>query len=588
MRSQGLSPARALVLLTVLAGGCSPDGSVGNETCATSGGAGCSDQTHRAVSEVRQVNGKPQLFVNGKQLDSVAANIYYYGADDNGPIPGYRTEQWVSSMNSLVDSAAKNGANIVMANIWWGDIDTSTTRPTDIAQNLDFSNLDQVMTHAVEKKISVILIPQMWPNYPGWWKQENSFPPYNTNSTCDFCETDSYGNVYSNHSMNSDRMHQDFGAYLVAVIQRYRSHPALIGWSFGVGATAEDNYGPNYIELMGVNGASHPEQKPRMYTDYSPFFAREFKKWMTEKYKTDEALRKAWQDDSVSLSALAVPRPDDMIQGTEDPILFPDPSDGWFGFDKSALTTQGLDFYAFRNHMRVEERTFYSRLFRENDPDHILLLNGGLNDDIFDDPKLCDGLTANVNLGFYVQINGQTRNTYYHTLSLMRTALEHQKIFLMTAENRSDATPASGGKETAGQLRYLETFGEAVRCEGALFAYTVDLIDPQGKKWEPTWSSSEAASAAGKVVSYTPTGDCACSLVRALYESESCSTKATDSKGCGLIDEAYHSFCGVPKESSSGSDGGTDDGSANGGGRCGDGTCDAMERQSGLCAQDCT
>ena len=53
---------------------------------------------------------------------------------------------------------------------------------------------------------------------------------------------------------------------------------------------------------------------PPYYTekgpDYSVASQKKFRLWLAEKYKTDEALRKAWGSSTVTLTSAAIPRPD--------------------------------------------------------------------------------------------------------------------------------------------------------------------------------------------------------------------------------------------------------------------------------------
>lgn len=530
-------------------------------------------------SEVKLVNNVPKIIINGKELNTVIANVYYIFSPAPQGIPfqpKYGSEKWVNRVKSVIDEASITGVKAIMLNVFWGDLDRSLSRPNNIGQNLDFSSLDNVMDYASQKNVYVILVNILYPAFPEWWVRENNLPPFNKYGICDFVETDSYGNIYNNPSMNNDKVHQDYGRFIQAVIKRYKNHPALLGWNVGVGATGEDNYGPNYIDLMmGMVGGKKGERKPLMFTDYSPFFQKRFKEWITKKYKTDRPLQQAWGDNSVTLARLAIPKPDEMIVNAREWLqsnrmdMFPDPSDGWFETDKKVLTKKGLDFYEFRNYMRSADREYYSNLFKKNDPDHILLFVGfAFNSEIVNSPSLCDGITSNPNLYFdgpLNPMNPQARDFYYHMISAVKNAVKHNKLVIITGENRSSVTgfgPASsvpfpgftapgrldGGRPPARwdsetQIRYIETFGKAVKCANGMFAYVVDLLDKDApSKWIPSWFSHEAKAAARRVADYVPTKNCDCSLVRDLYLSNSCGS-INAPPGCGLLEKAYRSFC---------------------------------------------
>ena len=449
-------------------------------------------QTPRTASksEVRLVNNIPRLFLNGNELNTVLVNVYYiYNPPPEAmPFqPKYGSEKWVNRMKSVIDEASINGVKAIMLNVYWGDLDKSIRRPSNIGQNLDFSNLDIVMEYASRKNVYVILITVLYPAIPEWWARENNFPPFNKKFPCDLCETDSYGNVYKNVSMNNDKVQRDFGSFIGAVINRYKNHPALLGWNMGVGATGEDNYGPNYIEMMGVTGGEKIERKPMMYSDYSPYFQRKFKEWITIKYKTDTALQQAWGDKSVTLARLVIPRPEELIINARGwhqihrIALFPDPSDLWWKGDVKALTKKGLDFYDFRNSMRRADREYYAKLFRKNDPNHILIFTG-FNEELLNS-SLCDGVAGNPNLCFDVPPDQMNRDYYLHLISLVKNAVKHKKLVIISAES-TERSPSGRHDESLPprppsrldierQIKYIETVGKAVKCANGMFAYVV-------------------------------------------------------------------------------------------------------------------
>lgn len=521
-------------------------------------------QTSRTASksEVRLVNNVPRLFLNGKELNTVLVNVYYIynpRMEDMPFQPKYGSEKWVNRIKSVIDEASSNGVKAIMLNVFWGDLDKSIRRPSNIGQNLDFSSLDIVMAYASQKNVHIILVTVLYPAIPEWWARENNFIPFNRQGPCDLCETDSYGNMYNNVSMNNDKVHHDFGSFIEAVIKRYKNHPALLGWNMGVGATGEDNYGPNYIDMiMGTPGGEKIERRPLMFTDYSPYFQRKFKEWMTNKYKTDKALQRAWGDNSVTLARLVIPRPEEMIIHAREwhqerrVGLFPDPSDVWWKGDVEVLTKKGLDFYDFRNYMRWADREYYAKLFRKNDPNHILIFTG-LNEELLS-PSLGDGITFNANLCFNVPPDQMNRDFYYHLISVVKNAVKHKKLVIITAESTDQPPPGRHDEslpprppsrwDIERQIKYIETVGKAVKCANGMFAYVVDLIDRDAPaRFIPSWFSREAKAAAKRIVDYTPTKDCDCSLIRELYVSNSCGN-INSPQGCGLLEKAYRSFCG--------------------------------------------
>ena len=519
---------------------------------------------HAAKSEVRLVKGRPRLFIDGQETGAgLLVNVYHLPPpkEGMGNAPVYRSRTWLARMISTIDRAQERGAQIVIFSLWWRDVDTSERRSAHMAANYDFANLDAVMDYLAAKRMYAMPSLVLSTFLPEWWMKENHIPPLNPvqppppgagsprpgagaaaarSAACDLCETDSYGNVYDNVSMNNAKAHRDYGDFLKAVINRYKGHPALAGWITGVGATGEDNYGPNYVVLE----LNHIERKPLMFCDYSPSFRREFRKWLAAKYRDDDELREAWGDDTVSLEEVSIPRPREMVVSGQQPPLFPDPADNQYQTAKSALTKKGLDFYKFRIRMRAADRRYYAKLFKENDPDHVLIFNGSSAQTLAD--PLVDGLTGNPNL-FWPAPPGIWDDMYFYTLELVRRASAQHKLAIISAENRSDlglqGFQAGGRWESDGQIRYLETVGNAVKCAGGMFAYVADLLDAgDDNRWVPSWFSDQALAAAGAVAAYVPAKDCACPLVRALYEDNGCS-RAPRRRGCGNVDKAYESLC---------------------------------------------
>ncbi|MFA5137942.1 MAG: beta-galactosidase [Elusimicrobiota bacterium] len=545
---------------------------LGASLCAASAGA------HSRVEWSKE---GPRLVIDGKTLPAtIGVNIYYLPdprMSGRSGVPSYRDPEWTARMKSVIDRGAAGKARLILFNVWWADLDhRSQSRPEPIDRDLDFAPMDSVMDHAARKGVYLMPITVMSPGLPEWWLKENRFPPFDKEEKCDACETDSYGNTYNNPSMGSDAVRRDYGAYLEAVIRRYRSHPALAGWSFGVGATGEDNYGPNYIYFVRVGDAEPRKREPMMYTDYSPFFQREFRAWMKRKYKTD--------------AAAGVPRPEEMIRERGGPqmLLFPDPSDLWWGASPDVLTQKGRYFYEFRNAQRAAERRYYAALFKKNDPDHLLLFGG--NAEILDEP-LIDGITVNPNLNFEARVGKQTEDFYHNVLTrIVEPAVRRRKLVIVSAENISDGRlhRETGKWETDGQLAYIEAFGKAVKCSRALFAYTVDLMAEDAEiRWLPTWFSAETLQAARRIAEYVPAAGCACAIAKSLYQGQSCGEKSLDA-GCGQVNQAYHSACKVPEEQSHKTR--RRESAPEGRGRkgCGDGVCDDFEQEHPeMCPRDC-
>lgn len=547
-------------------------------------------------SEVRVIDSIPRLFINGEEIHTGAVNIYYLpdmGIDTQGKneVPRYATEKWLTNTKNLINQAVKNNARLILLNVWWLDLDKSSSRPKDIAETLDFNQLDEIFDYARQNKAYIIPVFVFFPFVPDWWLKENNFPPYHKGKICDFCETDSYGNVYNNSSMNSDMVQRDWGSFIEAVIKRYRNHPALAGWLIGVGATGEDGYGPNYIYLRGFgNSMERIENRPLMFTDYSPYFESKFKEWLKEKYGSNAELQAAWGDKSITFASFRIPKPIEMIISGKHVPVFPDPTDIFAlagGKDSlDSLTAKGRDFYEFRNYMRREDRKYYSNLFKKNDPEHILIFSASSNDALSDE-SLADGIAFSL---AGTTDWGANSLFYYLALDIVKKAVNHKKIAFISREHVCDGALRSktGQCETPEQLRFMEILGKSVRCAGGIFAYTVAPYDKKSftnSSWvPPVWFSGEAMDAAKKINEYSPSKDCACSFINEVYSSNSCDRPelALVVKHCELLNKINEELCQgriiAPKI----------DNHVGLTGKCGDGICDSFEKQCGKCPEDCT
>jgi hypothetical protein len=544
------------------------------------------------ISEVKIVDGVPKLFIGGKEMNSSAVNVYYYPPQGENHAPAYGSADWTAKMKALIDQAVGNNAKLILFNVWWSDLDKSTSRPKKIGDNFDFAPLDMVFEHAGQEGAYIIPIFTLFPFDPDWWLKENNFPPYNTSGKiCDFCETDSAGNVYNNASMNSDIAQRDFGGFVEAVVKHYKDNSSLAGWDMGTGATGEDGYGPNYIALKATNidNLQKFNVPDGTYTDYSPFFERKFKAWIAKKYSSDQKLQVGWQDKSAALTSAAIPKPSEAFQSQsgELPPMFPDPTDIFAGAQNGKegseyLSVKGKDFYEFRNEMRREDRKYYSALIKKNDLSHIFLLNGA-SDDLMKQDSLSDGIAFSM-----FGANGQETESqsFFQSTDIARRAVKAGKLAVINNEHTCDGMWQKNGEcEMPQQLSFIEKLGKAVKCTGGIFAPTVGLDAKNfyaSNFWiPPVWFSDKSMAVAKRINNFDPSNGCACSIASEMYSENKCDSSSQS--GCALFSKVYASLCGMRQQ--------TDLSSSppknNAASPCGDGKCDKFEKSSEMCPEDC-
>ena len=581
-----------------------------------------------APSAVGREGGRPILLVDGKPATSGFVEIYYYPGRGN-PMPGqpeYGDPRWVEAMKRAVDTALAQGVRLVMASVWWSDLDRSPARPATLqAARYEFAPLDAVMDYAARRKAQVVLKTSANHFLPGWWLAEQGFPQgagYQERSACRSCETDAYGTAYANPSMGSLDARRDFGAFIEALVGRYRTHPALVGWAFGLGPTGEDGYGPNYIVVDAPGGGKGLGRRPMMFTDYSPDFTSRFRSWLTARYGTDAGLRQAWGDPKVSLTDFRLPPPAELVR---DPALFarrpfPDAANDRDGDPARWLTPKGMDFYAFRNWARDDETDYFARLFKSLDSKHVLFLNARARASARAHPAI-DGVFFNPNPRF-----GQPLFFENDQLDLILRSVERivaaGKLAWVASENGHEPGRSPGAGESKEQINYLLAIGCGVKSLGGVMGYAVDLLDPDtANAWLPTWRTSHALSAIKAIEAWKPApGRGPCDTITELRRRNGCDAATGAPAGCRLTELALINYCRTDLACDADRDGrvsedeyavcrpggqtpppGTTPGGpaagpvgapaggppAGAAGKCGDGVCDDFERSRGVCPADC-
>jgi hypothetical protein len=576
-----------------------------------------------ATSSVGRDGGRPVLRIDGRPVTTGFVEVYYYPAKAN-PLPNqpeYRDPRWGEAMRRVADTAVAQGVRLVMASVWWGDIDVSTGRPArPEAAAYDFAPLDAFMDYARKRGVAVILKTSANHFLPGWWLAENGFPPgvgYQEKSACPSLETDAYGTAYGNPSMGSAAVRRDFGAYVAALVGRYRSHPALAGWAFGLGPTGEDGYGPNYIVVDAPGGGKGLGRRPLMFTDYSPDFTVRFRDWLAAKYGSEAALRRAWNDPAVSLAGFRTPPPAELVR---DPAAFsrepfPDPAMERELDLPAVLTAKGLDFYAFRVKTREDDTDYYARLIKSLDPGHVLLFNGRARASLRAHPSI-DGIFFNPHPRFGQPLFFETNqlDTIFRSVEAITVA---GKLALVASENGAARAPVAGRYESAEQINYLVGLGRGVKALGGIMGYAVDLLDVgTDNHWLPTWFSGDARAAMRTIeTSRLASGQGPCEAIRELRRANRCGAGGEAPLGCGLTDLAFLNYCQMDAACDANRDGRVSEvefaacrpgrqpagpasptGSApqapqgqpaGAAGKCGDGVCDAFEQARGVCPADC-
>lgn len=119
------------------------------------------------------------------------------------------------------------------------------------------------------------------------------------------------------YSLASQKWREDASQALLELYDRIQTLPwadRIAGWFFAAGGTSEWYYltpmefTPK-TPTTDTGGFEHSRETgtENVYGDLSPAFRREFSRYLREKYGTDAALQKAWQDETATLEDPRIP-----------------------------------------------------------------------------------------------------------------------------------------------------------------------------------------------------------------------------------------------------------------------------------------
>lgn len=119
------------------------------------------------------------------------------------------------------------------------------------------------------------------------------------------------------YSLSSQKWRDEASRHLLELYEKVEALPyadRIVGYFFAAGGTSEWYYltpteytsKTNYLDTGGFEKTCDIRYE-NVYGDLSPAFRQEFSRYLAAKYKTDEALRKAWKDETVTLEDPRIP-----------------------------------------------------------------------------------------------------------------------------------------------------------------------------------------------------------------------------------------------------------------------------------------
>ncbi|NUQ64850.1 MAG: beta-galactosidase [Pirellulales bacterium] len=212
---------------------------------------------------------------------------------------------------------------------WFG-----TSRYSDMGHvapdRYEYSEFDRYFAAILDVDPDAYFLPHVGVTGPLWWQQRHP------EEMCQF-EDGSKGPT----SFASQRWRQEMGDDLRKLIAYLRQAPyadRILGYIFYNGYTAE-------WQMWGTWQESRD--------DYSEPAVRAFRKFLADRYGTDQRLREAWADPAVTLAAAAMP--DAARRRPGGPRVLRDPKS----------ERQAVDFYEFISNMDADAILHFARITRE-------------------------------------------------------------------------------------------------------------------------------------------------------------------------------------------------------------------------------
>lgn len=220
--------------------------------------------------------------------------------------------------------------------------------PKNAAELIDFNIIDDLFNYAASKGVRLIYGVILF-DPPIWFVR--NFP--------DHMQWNSSGGMAFMPSFSSQKFIEYADQVLTAIVNRYKNHPALLGWALSFGWTNEDNYpGGRYYCSWGLY-------------DYSPVAIESFRQWLRQKYNGSvEALRSSWRNETVTFENAMPPKPLPPPMNTTEliEIYINGPGDN---------RTQWIDWMEFRLHEKNKCMLHFANLIKSLDPNHVIIQTPG-------------------------------------------------------------------------------------------------------------------------------------------------------------------------------------------------------------------
>lgn len=293
-------------------------------------------------AEIRSVNGTPVLHVNGQPYNPL---MYFAGphritsAKDGGAASPMTAEQWQRQCARALDAiglAAKHGVHLHSFDVWmpWA-------KPGKTA---DYGDTERAIETVLARDPQGLLLLRFTMDPPQWWREahpDELMRWQGPEGLTSRLEERDYPQLETAVSVASDVWRGDAGEQLANFVKHMETKRGdhIFGYHF---------CGQNTHEwfLLG--------SRADRLNGCEPVFAKAWRRWLREKYGTEGALRKAWNEPAVRFDTAAPPAYDERLQATLE--YFRDP----------AREQKTIDYHEYQNVAVVEALEGFARIIKRN------------------------------------------------------------------------------------------------------------------------------------------------------------------------------------------------------------------------------
>lgn len=402
------------------------------------------------TSTVENYNGAPTLMINGKPYSPVMylrpdLNVYRQ-TDAEDRIANCTYELYITYQGCL----GKNGQDILYRE----------------DGTLDYEAFDDAILSLLNASGEGYAMVNFGMFAPNWWKRlhpeelvysldsnGNPFPDPNGDLSTFAHNTDvSFSSI----------LWRETSSELLADLIEHMKGQKYYNRVYGIRITAGQTY-----EFMNVGDG------PGRLPDFSPAALNRFREWAKEKYGTEEALQKAWKDDSVTFDSISIPTMGERMDSTYS-TLYSMADDAW-KVDYNLFLSQESG-NALLHWAKVAKdctgRTrivgaYYGYLWTFGSYDGVSKYHGNL-EKVLASPDI-DFIASPIN--YDERVLGMS-STF---MSALETIQSYGKLYLLEQDNRTFISDGYSGVSWDGSWDY--SVGEQHTIEGTIYNFRRDFAN---------------------------------------------------------------------------------------------------------------